>query len=1073
MKYIHFTLLFIIPFFWGNQNKVKAQYDPLHPPNTYRSNDNPNYWKNSKPFPGYWQQDVHYRIKAKIDDETDIITGSEQLTYWNNSPDTLHQVFFHLYQNAFQPGSYYHKLLKNNNKKPRFGKYEQQGLGTTIQKFKINGRSTQYEIENTILQAKLSQPLMPGESLEFSIEFKTYFDGGGSIRRRMKIFQHHGYKHYDGVHWYPRISVYDRKFKWTTDQHMGREFYGDFGTYDVELTFPVHYVVGATGYLQNRREVLPRELRKKLDITNFANKPFGEKPSVIIPATDNTKTWKFHAENVHDFAFTADPTYRIGEKTWNGVRCIALVQEQKATYWQNIPNYTANVVKTYSQDYGKYVYPKIIVADARDGMEYPMLTLCGGTGPGNHSLIAHEVGHNWFFGMLGNNESYRASMDEGFTQFITSWALDRIEGKYFYAPRPRNIYEKWFIDTLTNKERGVFKGYLDDALKNKDRPPLNTHSDDFNGALHHGGGYRQVYYKMATMLYNLRYVLGEELFLNAMQHYVSKWKIKHPYFEDFKEAIMDYANTDLNWFFDQWFTTSKSIDYAVKKVKKGKEDNTYLITFERLGEMQMPLKFTVTTRAGKKKDFLVPNNFFVKSTGATVLPRWIGWGNKLNPDYTAKIKIEGKIRNVVIDPDHILADEYQINNRKKGNVKWEFDSKVFNRNDIHYYHVYWRPDLWYNEIDGIKAGLHFHGNYMDYKHKFHLTAWYNTGMLNQRDADTPTLPQNRMPVNFNFRYSNPFHRIDPDLRFHIKGRILDGWYRGITGFRKKFKGGDHVDISFSASIRPDNSDLNYLLYPNLWRSGVWNNFLTLDYQHSYRYHRGKGDLDLKLRNSAFTGDYNYTQARFTSTNKSRLWKLDFNTRVFTEYTLGRNIAPESRLYLLYGARPELLVQNKFTRSRAFVPHDWLGFNAATNHFHHGGGLNLRGYSGYLVPVPAGGTLKFAYRGTAGASINAELGFDRLIPLKLRPLNRYFHLNTYFFGDAGVINTNNLANPLQLTDIRGDAGLGTALTIKKWGPLKKVKPLTLRFDMPFYLSHRPFVENNNLQFRWIVGVERAF
>ena len=422
-----YLILTIAILFAAATLAVGQVYDPLHPPNTFRNSDNPEYWKNRPPYEGYFQQDVHYEITATIDEKTDVITASMELIYWNNSPDELEFVFFHLYQNAFQPGSYYDNLQRNNDVDPDYGFYEGQKLGTTIAKLRVNQKEVKTELDNTILKVYLPSPLASGESAKFNIDFKTYFDFGG-VRRRMKVFYSYGYdleaggfKHYDGVHWYPRMSVYDKKFGWTTDQHLGHEFYGDFGTYDVELTFSSNYVVEATGFLQNRDEVLPEELRKKLDIKNFADKPWNEAPSIITPYNpQETKTWKYHAENVHDFAFTADPTYRIGVTEWNGIKAISMCQEMHASKWQNAADYTAKIVQVYSEDFGMYVYHKIIVADARDGMEYPMITLDGGKDPSYRGLLAHEVGHNWFFGQVGNNETYRAFMDEGFTQFLTN-----------------------------------------------------------------------------------------------------------------------------------------------------------------------------------------------------------------------------------------------------------------------------------------------------------------------------------------------------------------------------------------------------------------------------------------------------------------------------------------------------------------------------------------------------------------------------------------------------------------------------------------------------------------------------
>ena len=259
----------------------QEKYNDLLKPNTYRNADNPNYWKNKMPHSGYWQQDVYYNIKATIDETTDIITAEQKLTYWNNSPDELEHVFFHLYQNAFQPDSYYDNLQKENNKNPRYGKYESKKLGTTIQKITVNGKEVKTELDNTILKVYLPQTLKKNDSITFDFNFKTYFDNG-SVRRRMKLYNSWGFKHYNGVHWYPRICVYDAKFGWTKDQHLGKEFYGNFGAFDVELTFSADFIVGATGFLINREEVLPKDLREKIDIKNFKEKKWKEHPSTNI-----------------------------------------------------------------------------------------------------------------------------------------------------------------------------------------------------------------------------------------------------------------------------------------------------------------------------------------------------------------------------------------------------------------------------------------------------------------------------------------------------------------------------------------------------------------------------------------------------------------------------------------------------------------------------------------------------------------------------------------------------------------------------------------------------------------------
>ena len=220
----------------------QSNYNPLDKPNTYRNIDNTNYWKNKAPNKDYWQQDVYYQIDAFIDEKTDIISAKQSLTYWNNSPDKLDFVYFHLYQNAFQPESYLSELQKQNGNTPAYGKYEAQKLGTKIENITVNGKKVKTILDNTILKVFLPSTLNSGEEIIFDINFKTYFDIG-SLRRRMKTYNSWGFKHYNGVHWYPRICVYDAKFGWTTDQHLGKEFYGDFGAFDVQLNFSSDFVV--------------------------------------------------------------------------------------------------------------------------------------------------------------------------------------------------------------------------------------------------------------------------------------------------------------------------------------------------------------------------------------------------------------------------------------------------------------------------------------------------------------------------------------------------------------------------------------------------------------------------------------------------------------------------------------------------------------------------------------------------------------------------------------------------------------------------------------------------------------
>lgn len=1074
--------LLLCLFFLGG-NVVAQTYNPIAPPNTFQSADNPYYWKNKKPHTDYWQQDVYYQMDIVVDEKNDVLRGKQKLTYWNNSPDTLTRVYFHLYQNAFQPDSYLDALQRENGVEPKFGKYEEQGLGTEIVTFKIDGQDVKTELDNTIMIVYLNEPILPNTSVEFDINFNTYFDTG-SMRRRMKRFISYGAKQFNGCHWYPRIAAYDKKFSWHTPQHLGREFYGDFGTYDIKLDFPSNYVVAATGKLQNEAEVLPPDLRAQLDLKNFLDKPWGSTPSIITPYVEGErKVWHFYAENVHDFAFTANPHYRIDEAEWNGIKTYAFVQEPHASGWANAAEYSAKVIQVFSEDVGMYGYHKMIVADARDGMEYPMLTLDAGSDPGYRGLLAHEIGHNWFYGMVNSNENYRALMDEGFTQFLTAWALEKIDGKDIASNETKGFWQKMHKQPTEARDARVHYGYIRDACLHDD-PPLNTHSDQFNGALGQGGGYGHVYYKTATMLYALQYTLGDDLFLEALQYYFDKWSFAHPYPEDFRQSIIEFTKTDLNWFFDQWLETSKTVDYKVKNVKPVKDEhNAFEVTFKRKGRMQMPLDFRVTDKHGRTFDYHIPNNYFQKETKASILPKWTGW-DKLHPTYTAKIALpeayEGKklsIKKVEIDRTNRLADAYNVDNSNPRKIKWLPDAHVWNFPDWKNYIIKYRPDIWWNAYDGFKIGWHLNGNYMNRLHKFHLTAWYNTRLFqgNLPISDEAYFETGRF--NYNFWYETPFRVLDSNTSIELQSRYLDGLALNRFGLVKDIPHRNlKLCVHFKSMYRHDESDLNYLLFPEEWgETGEFNNTINLGLLHQFKPGAGqaKSQLELNARVSA-SSFYNYQYLEAIYTGDRKLWRFDLRSRVYGRVGFGDNLATESALYFA-GANPEEMMENKYVRSAGFYPNDWSqSYGASTNHFHYGGGMNMRGYAGYyMVELDDADNTSLAYRGRSGFATNLELAFDRLVKIKKLPkLKQAIDIDTYLFADAGAIVYENTDNKQQLSSVRLDAGAGLALTIKKFGRLYNIKPLTFRFDVPFYLSHAPASENN-VQFRWLIGINKAF
>ncbi len=1095
-----------------------SQSTAQNPTNPYQSPNNPHYWKNKKPYEGYWQQDVHYTIKAILNDNAEIINGEETLIYTNNSPNTLTEAYFHLYQNAVQPGSLTDELYKQNRAKVTYGQYESQKLGTVIHNIQINpienairdendlpnpSQNTPFEIQNTLLKIKLPTPLKPGEQITFQINFTTYFDRG-SIRRRMKVYDHHGYKHFNGVHWYPRICVYDRKFTWETDQHVEKEFYGDYGYFDISLTLPNHYIAEATGTLVNKEEVLPAALRKQLDIANFKDKPIGSQPSVIVPPDGTYKTWHYQAVNVHDFAWTADPTYRIGETTWNGVQCVAIAQENNAKGWQQTAQFTAKVIATYSRDFGLYNYPKIVCADAADGMEYPMITLDGGYYPSHQSLIAHEVGHNWFFGMVGSNETYRAALDEGFTQFLTAWCMRKLTKE----SQP--------------ELKRAFAGYMDDAIDGTDEI-LETHSNDFHSATGHGGGYKHVYYKTASMLYNLQYYLGDSVFLEAMKNYVEQWKFCHPYIEDFRNSIIQSTQTDLNTFFDQWFQTNKAADYSIKRITPLKQANYYRVTLQRNGKMVMPVDLdflispnttqsTINNNGNSNRNVSQSDIFYAvtipvtqyQKPGRYNLKPWIGW-DKLRPTYTFDIEmpVDGKVKQVWLDRSGRLADINRVNNVWRKRSEWQLD--LGNGENTNYLGVYQgliRPAVRYNVASGVLLGAKASGQYAGRKKQFMLGLWYAPG-LESRYTPTQQLQyqaefkhqtrgggtyyyQSLLYNEINTHEMGWFNRLGKTeyglygksmqryhrLQYNIDHPLYNPWINSLASGRDPyFPQRDQLDGFLSTA-----NQWSYLAQAHL------NLYIKQGYSGWGR--SGSMRFDMRMPSPWSKSQYGFVQLEWK--HFQPIGKTLLRLRCLAYFGGGNNPTPESVLYLA-SANPEDAFQQDIYRD--FGMYNLKNSSAQWSTIQVNGGLNLRGFNGYSAPKTikqANGndtTIAF-FRGNQGLGINAALDltpFFRWVP-KVKMLG----INPYLFGDAGVIgqplsslnDQQELVTHQVYSRLLADAGFGASVNLRNWSNLTKnnalraAKPINLRVDFPIWVNA---VQNDDsfVQFRMRVSVGTDF
>lgn len=1052
-----------------------------------QNKQHPHYWKTNPPTKAYWQQDVEYEIDAEIDPKFDLIKGSLSLTYTNNSPDTLTEIYFHLYQNAFQPESYRDQLLEGNKIKAKYGENEENFLGTVIP-FILQGKdSLEFSIDNTILKASLSSALLPGSTTVISMPFRTWFDLEGNQRRRMKGFfvpvkrpdgSVYKVKHYDGVHWYPRVAVYDQKMRWHLDQHLGKEFYGEFGSYDVSLTFPDNYILDATGSLTNPDEVMPLNLREAVDIERYAEKKWNTIADELIPPSNKKKKWVFHADFVHDFAFTADPTYRIGIAEWNGIKCVALAQEAHASGWQDAAEFTAKTIQCYSEWIGMYGYPKMIVADARDGMEYPMLTLDGGRSPSYYGLLVHEVGHNWFFGMIGTNETYRAGMDEGFTQFLTAHAMEQLtDGIAAQYGRKGKI-------KISDKYTRNLYGYIKYARKGYDGS-LNTHSHDYNGSIRHENGYGMVYYKMATMLQQLRLVLGEEKFWGAMQHYFNQWKFAHPYPEDFRNSITDYTKTDLSWFFDQWMETDERCDYAIGRIKRKKKGTKNDITFLKKGKMEMPVPFDIITVNNDTLKYTIPaSEYRITKDDREQLATWIS-SDKVNEQHKIRIYTPSRIKKIIIDPEMELADIDRTNNSNKPIPVW-FRPSLIPLPQTGYplwdkYYLNLRPSIWWNGYSGLQIGAALHGDYFNDSWMFDLKAWYNTGW-GQITTSQPSLEpfsNDYQRFSYDLKASTPLKQIGRNASINIASTWRDGLHRHQMDFTKKWAEGSwtnpnfiQISAGYKVMHRQTGAMQDYLIQSDQWTTGQTNAQFIFNFKKGYQIVKGNGLLEAELRNASLGSGSKFSYLEIMSRNEVKIHKLELKYRLIGRYGTG-DTPLESMLYLA-GGSPEEMFESDFYRARGFFPNPVLDndLGRETWNMHYGGGLNLRGYSGYAAEFNDGMP---AWYGNSGIALNLELDFDQYIPLRIPKLGNWLQMDGYVFMDAGVIarsldGSNGFDQP-DFSKFRMDVGIGTALHISDpW--FFDEQPLTIRLDMPFFVNAPPFQENFFAP-RWMLAIGRAF
>ncbi|SFS39736.1 M1 family metallopeptidase [Lutibacter maritimus] len=583
----------------------------------------------------YWQQHVNYKMDVDFDVKTFQYKGTQKLEYTNNSPDQLDNVFYHLFYNAFQPGSEMDARLHtvpdpdermvtnigtklNPKYESRISKLKPHETGyLNVISLKQNGENVSYLVEGTILKVSLNNAIKPGETVVFDMVFEGQLPV--HIRRA-------GRNNEDNVaismaQWYPKMAEYDFE-GWHANPYIAREFHGVWGNFDVTLTIDKNYTVGGTGYLQNPQEIGHgyENPSKKLQIKK-----------------GNTLSWHFIAPMVHDFSWAADPNYThdiLKTKFGTELHFLYKNDEKYKQAWKEVQPYTEKALNYFNENIGNYPYKQYSVIQAGDGgMEYAMCTFISGGETLNsiRGTVFHEFAHSWFQHILATNESKHSWMDEGFTSYISSLASNKIMRGIDNIPRGRN-YAAYFY-----------------AVKNDLDEPLTTHADRFNtNAAFSIGSYT----KGSMFLSQLNYIIGEENVKETIKKYYSDFKFKHPTPNDFKRVAEKVSGIQLDWYLNEWIETDHTIDYAVANVV----DKT--ITLARVGKMPMPIDLKVVYTDETKESFYIPLRMMLgeKPTKATILKNW-AWAYS-----TYTFNVSKEIKSVKIDPLGFMADIDTSNN---------------------------------------------------------------------------------------------------------------------------------------------------------------------------------------------------------------------------------------------------------------------------------------------------------------------------------------------------------------------------------------------------------------------------
>ncbi len=976
-----------------------------------------------------WQQYVSYNINVNFYPENHRLIGSALIQYQNNSPDTLQQIYLHLYPNAFRPGSIMDKEAKRSSIILIHNEEEIGWMRLRLVSIKKHGsqngenlKKIDYNEDSTVVCFYLKEPLFSGDKLDLSMKFEV------KIRKFNYQYDKSGYSGdlFEISQWYPKVCVYDDN-GWNADAHhfLG-EFYGEFGRFEVTISAPEEFVIAATGEVvsgdpgwesvavRDEKQRCANELEFDIESDNGGSR----------------RKVKFLAEHVHDFVWTASSNYVFETDTVLSVPVLVLYEKSAEKTWaKNALIAARHALEWLNQNIGEYPYPQLTLAQGLTdgGMEYPMVTVLGYY---DFFLVFHEICHMYFYAAVANNEQLDAWLDEGLVTYLAAlFKKEKYPGNsYKIAPSLRYPFSKEKFAKYGDYEKIKLNSLYYYLFSEFDRPmhSLSYRTKDYFIYNYHA------YVKPEQFFALLDYIVGREDFLRIIQTYYQTWKFKHVDAASLKEACEMVTDKNLDEFFHCWIYEIPKVDFAVKSLRSVKKKGMWQteIEVENHGNCILPVEIQLVS---DKKDTVI---YRVENPGE---------------DNPIIFTTNNKVVQVKLDPQDLILDQNRLNN---GVFDWEwflypsFPSMYYQPRDA--YSVFYFPQLWYNDIDGLEIGMQFLGGYLNRYYITRSKIWYNVSS---------------QKIDFQFAYSMPWERLGRNFWRHFQIQQIDGkrtlsaniqynYYRRLFAHpnlscRLGFEHFKLIDVAYNSDeIRVDGQYISRIR----WQPGDLNKIF---FHLKLRYWKKFPNLSLELKSGIadklWGSDFNYHKLFLLIDLKNLAWpkKLSFDWRGFMGFSSATDIPIQDKFGVSGGSSIRQF-DHFYLRSPGFLQ-KYLNY-------HFPGDGNLRGYHFFVDKE------NHALNATKIVSSNFQVNYPLrhlFIPKKWQ--SHFPAIIGYLFFDGGrVWNGNSTMNLF-------DAGIGFKFSKKLFGKMRN-----WRVEFPLWLSNTDPAKlgrkEKNWKFRWMISFQ---